>query len=268
MNQRTNSQQATTSNQIKYSILGCGWLGFPLAKSFISEGFLVKGSTRSQEKFPLFKEAGILPYQIDIDAAMYFSDFFDADVLLIMITSKSYEAYEGLVRKIEQAAIKRVLFVSSTSVYPRNNKTYTEEDETVDNLLAKVELLFTKNKNFKTTIIRFAGLYGGTRHPGNWFKGRKIPQPKGFVNMIHRQDCINIIKMIIKKDVFGEVFNACADHHPTREEYYKAARQSINKPAPEFEESATLVYKKISPAKLITRLNYQFIHPNLLVFNP
>jgi len=247
-----------------YSILGCGWLGFPLAESFIKDGIQVKGSTRSKEKFSVFQEAGISPYQINIDEQPNFSDFLDADVLLIMITSKLFEAYENLVTQIENSSVKKVIFISSTSVYPRGNKEYTEEDETVDNLLAKVEPLFTKNKNFTTTVIRFAGLYGGKRHPGNWFKDKKIPQPNGFVNMIHREDCIQIIKTIIEKDIFGETFNACANHHPTRKEYYIAARKALQKPAPEFEEPETLVYKKISPAKLIARLNYEFIHPNVL----
>ncbi len=32
------------------SILGCGWLGKPLAVSLLDEGFNVKGSTTSEEK--------------------------------------------------------------------------------------------------------------------------------------------------------------------------------------------------------------------------
>jgi len=265
MKQQTNNQQPITNNQT-YSILGCGWLGFPLAESCIADGIQIKGSTTSSEKITLFKEAGIIPYQINIDKKEDFSDFLNSDVLLIMITSKSYEAYENLVTQIEKSSVEKVIFISSTSVYPRGNKEYTEEDETIDNLLARVEQLFIQNKKFETTVIRFAGLYGGKRHPGNWFKDRKIPQPNGFVNMIHREDCIQIIKTIIKKDIFGEVFNACANHHPTRKEYYVQARKSLQKSAPEFEQPETLVYKKISPAKLIARLDYEFIHTDLLEF--
>ena len=29
----------------KIGVLGCGWLGFPLAKDLIKQGFKVKGST-------------------------------------------------------------------------------------------------------------------------------------------------------------------------------------------------------------------------------
>ena len=249
-----------------YSILGCGWLGLPLAKSCIAEGIAIKGSTTSQEKLVLLEQEGIIPYQISIDAETNFKDFLIADVVLIMITSKSFEAYERLVKALEESGIKKVIFISSTSVYPRHNKEYTEVDETIVNLLARVEQLFVKNHNFSTTIIRFAGLYGGKRHPGNWFANKKIPQPNGFVNMIHREDCIKIIKTIIEQDVFGETFNACANHHPRRKEYYINAKKALQKPAPEFEEGEELQYKKISPAKLIARLDYTFIHPDLLEF--
>ena len=247
-----------------YSILGCGWLGFPLAKSFVASGIKVKGSTRTVDKIKLLEAEKIQPYHINIDDDFEAGDFLNTDVLLIMITSKKLEAYQNLIQQIEKSPVRKVIFISSTSVYPRFNKEYTEEDETIDSLLVTVEDLLRKNTGFKTTIIRFAGLYGDKRQPGNWFKDRKIPQPKGFVNMIHREDCMAIITQIINDNIFGETFNACADHHPTREAYYIAAKKRLGMPAPVFEAPTELVYKKISPAKLIAKLNYTFIHDDLL----
>ena len=247
-----------------YSILGCGWLGLPLAKEFVSKGIDIKGSTRSEEKALLLKEENIVPYIINIDEVSSFGEFLNTDVLLIMITSKKLEGYLHLIKEIEKSAVKRVIFISSTSVYPRFNKEYIEEDETIDSLLVTVENLLRTNKNFKTTIIRFAGLYGDKRQPGNWFKDKTIPQPNGFVNMIHREDCMAIISKIIDEDIFGETFNACVNHHPTRKEYYIAAKKRLGMPAPVFENPASLVYKKVNPAKLIARLKYTFIHDDLL----
>ena len=45
----------------KISILGCGWLGFPLAKALLSKGLSVKGSTTSSEKLATLEKAGITP---------------------------------------------------------------------------------------------------------------------------------------------------------------------------------------------------------------
>ena len=49
------------------SIIGCGWLGLPLAKQLTEKGYVVKGSTTSVEKLSLLKNYGIEPYLISID---------------------------------------------------------------------------------------------------------------------------------------------------------------------------------------------------------
>jgi len=41
------------------AVLGCGWLGFPLAISLIEKGYLVKGSTTSESKLSDLKSKGI-----------------------------------------------------------------------------------------------------------------------------------------------------------------------------------------------------------------
>ena len=45
----------------KMAILGCGWLGLPLAKYFTSKGYIVKGSTTSIEKIEILKSFSIEP---------------------------------------------------------------------------------------------------------------------------------------------------------------------------------------------------------------
>mgnify|MGYP003615968040 CR=1 FL=1 len=41
---------------MKISILGCGWLGFPLAQKLIETGYEVKGSTTSESKLEALKK--------------------------------------------------------------------------------------------------------------------------------------------------------------------------------------------------------------------
>ena len=249
----------------KISILGCGWLGKPLAISLISKGFLVKGSTTSDEKLKVLSSDNIIPFLIDISQEEINKDFLNTEVLIIAITSKSEDDFKRLISNIEQSNIKKVIFISSTSVYPVLNKMMTEDDETDKHPLVTIENLFRKNTHFKTTIIRFSGLFGGERHPANWFQnGRKIPQPNGFVNMIHLKDCIAIIEEIIKQNCFGETFNACSNHHPTRKDFYENARKSKNFEPPIFEEDEVLSWKIISSEKLQKILNYQFLVDDLL----
>ncbi|MDY0781549.1 NAD(P)-binding domain-containing protein [Tenacibaculum sp. IB213877] len=252
-----------------YSILGCGWLGLPLAKHLLIKGAKVKGSTTSANKLDVLKKENIIPYLINIENIEedINVDFFKADVLIIMITSKNIEAFEQLMHQIEKSDIKKIIFISSTSVYDACNCEVTENYPTNNNPLATIENLFRKNNYFKTTILRFAGLIGGKRHPGNWFESKPIPQPEGFVNMIHRDDCIAIITKIIEKNMYDETFNACVNHHPTRREFYTNAKQALFKSVPVFKNEETLVYKIINTDKLINTLKYQFIHQDLLDFS-
>ncbi|RZJ28768.1 MAG: short-chain dehydrogenase, partial [Flavobacterium sp.] len=48
------------------SILGCGWLGLPLAKSLIQKGYSVKGSTTSENKVDVLQANNIDPFVISL----------------------------------------------------------------------------------------------------------------------------------------------------------------------------------------------------------
>ena len=247
------------------SILGSGWLGKSLAISLLEKGFTVKGSTTSEDKLDVLKLHSIEPYLVDIASFEEFDAFLKADILIVAITSKDIDGFKNLILQIENSSIQKVIFISSTSVYGRLNKVMTEEDAVLNTPLSEIEGLFRANSLFETTILRFAGLYGDERHPSNWFKnGRKIPQPNGFVNMIHKEDCIEIIHSIIDQNCWNETFNACSNHHPTRREFYTLAKLGANFEVPIFEENEVYQWKIISSKKVQEFLNYTFIHDNLL----
>lgn len=247
------------------SILGCGWLGKPLAISFLEAGFSVKGSVTSEHKVNALEVAGIDTHLVNISEFEEFDAFLNSDILVIAITSKDVDGFENLISQIQNSSIQKVIFISSTSVYGLLNKVITEDDAVLGTPLSEIESLFRENTFFETTIIRFSGLFGGERHPANWFKNdRKIPQPKGFVNMIHREDCIEIIHEVIAQNCWNTTFNACSNHHPTRREFYTIAKLSKGFGLPEFEENETFKWKIISSDKIQRVLNYTFIHDDLL----
>ena len=249
----------------RVSVLGCGWLGKPLSISLLDEGYSVKGSTTTEEKLELLEMNNITPYIVNISEFEEFDSFLNSDILIIAITSKDLDGFQNLISQIESSDVQKVIFISSTSVYGRLNKVMTEEAVVLKTPLTEIEDLFRQNNFFETTIIRFAGLFGDERHPSNWFKnGRKIPQPKGFVNMIHKEDCIEIIHTIIDQNCWGQTFNACSNHHPTRREFYTIAKLSNDFEVPEFEDNDVYEWKIISSKKLQDMLDYTFIHDDLL----
>jgi nucleoside-diphosphate-sugar epimerase len=250
------------------SILGSGWLGFPLAQQLISQGHSVKISTTSERRLPEFFPLKAEPFIINIDSLQdNIQNFLNSKILIINIPSKNIESFAKLLTDIEVSEVEEVIFVSSTSVYDYNNRTILESDgvESVSNTLFEIENLFRNSQKIKATILRFSGLLGYNRNPGRFFtKGSIVSNPDANVNFIHRDDCIEIITHIILQEVWNETFNCCADTHPTKREFYTQASKSIGLPAPSFDESSSNAFKIISNAKVKAHLNYTFLHPDLM----
>lgn len=246
--------------------MGCGWLGKHLAKELLAQGFSINGSTTSKNKLVELHSVGIIPYLIKLESLNpSISGFLEAEILIVNIPSKNVDSFRNLIPEIEKSSIKKVLFISSSSVYEPSEQIITEESVVNNSNLIQIESLFSSNSNFSTSIVRFSGLIGYNRQPGRFFaQGRQIRNPDGPVNMIHRDDCIAIIERIIALDIWNETFNACADLHPSRREFYSKAALEIGLQTPEFDENSTDGFKHISNQKLRTRLNYEFKYPDLL----
>jgi len=211
---------------------------------------------------------GAEPFIVDISKlSSSIQDFLQAHVLIICIPSKILVDFRSLLKEIEASKIEKVLFVSSTSVYEDKNKTLFESDgeESANSPLLAIENLFKSSTNIISTIVRFGGLIGYSRNPGKFFReGRLVRNSDSYVNLIHRDDCIGIISQIIEQQVWGEVFNCCADTHPTKREFYTQAAKAIGAPIPEFVQSDVKSFKIISNQKVKSFLNYEFLHPNLM----
>ena len=269
----------------KIAILGCGWLGLPLAKSLLSKGYKVKGSTTSESKLEVLKNVGISPFQIQLDAHQIIGNMEDflkeTNVLVIDIppglrreTSTSKEMtfvnkIKNLIPFIEKSEVQKVIFVSSTSVYGDifpiveiTEETKPNPDTESGKQLVIAETLLQSNPHFKTNVIRFGGLLGDDRHPIKFLAGRtNVENPDAPVNMIQREDCIGIIEEILKQvqhDNWGETFNAVAPQHPTRKAYYHKKAEIFNLPLPTFAEDSESKGKIISSKKVETILGYSF----------
>ena len=261
------------------SILGCGWLGIPLAKSLLEKGFSVNGSTTSLEKISAIESNGIQPFQIElseteikgeIDTFLKNSEILIIDIppkLRSVLSENFVKKIQNLIPFIEKVKIKKVIFISSTSVYSDASSTalrVTEstkpnpETESGKQLLA-TEILLQSNENFKTTVVRFGGLIGDDRHPIHFLAGRRnVENPEAAINLIHQKDCIGIIKAVIEQDCFGESFNAVAPFHPTRKEYYTQKAIELGLPLPEFVNSKIAFGKIILSEKVEKDLDYYF----------
>ena len=257
------------------SILGCGWLGFPLAKSLLKKGHKVKGSTTTPSKIEFLEKAGIQSFLISLGTKVEgkIDDFLeDSDILIVDIPpklrgdlSKSFVSkIEAVVPFIEKSTIKKIIFISSTSVYADDNSIVTEETQPLPETesgkqLVASEKLLHSNTHFQTTTIRFGGLIGEDRHPIHFLAGKSnIENPEAPVNLIHQEDCIKIIEEIIEKNFWNETYNAVNPFHPTRKDYYTEKAKKLDLEPPKFHNNQLSRGKKIDSTKLITHLRYDF----------
>jgi len=258
----------------KISILGCGWLGEYLASSLRSKGYEVKVSTGSEKRFKELKSRWENVFRIGVEHDKVSGDvvnFLASDVLIINITpnraEREKEQFASFLPFLESSSIQKVVFISSTAVYPMLNRIVGEDEgvELVGHPLYLTEQLFLQNSNFKTTVVRMAGLIGGDRHPGRFFqKTKRIKNSKAPVNLIHRDDCISVIEEIISQNVWGQIFNACADSHPTKEEFYIAAAESLEIAPPSCVLAQETSFKIIGNEKVKCYLNIEFKYPDLM----
>ncbi|MDQ3292324.1 MAG: SDR family oxidoreductase [Bacteroidota bacterium] len=268
--------------QNRVSILGCGWLGLPLAEKLVANGYQVYGSTTTSEKQELIRQKSIQPFLInlsDTSTEENLEKFLTTDFLVISFPPRLRAGGESLylpqIQKLftalEHSPVQEVLFISSTSVYRDVNGIVTEDNlEAIikESPLYQAEVLLQSSSSFKTYILRFGGLIGGNRHPGRFLAGKtEVPQPGAPVNLIHLDDCLEICTQIIENSLQqNEVFNAVADQHPSRKEFYTAAANNLGLTPPQFAGTNNPQNKIISNEKIKATLKYEFIHPDPMFF--
>jgi nucleoside-diphosphate-sugar epimerase len=265
-------------SQLKIAIIGCGWLGLPLAKKLIKENFIVNGSTTSKEKISVLKTEKIEPFLIDLNKNLdkeILNSFLDnINVLIINIPPKIRKEqtinYYSKIQKITSdnliKKINNIIFISSTSVYGSKQGKVSSQTIPLPDTVNGKEILKTEKliENKNNTIIRFGGLINETRNPLNYLKKKpEVLNPDAPINYIHLEDCIGIIFSVIKNNKWGEIFLGVAPFHPTKKNYFDNLCEKKRIKKLKFSSSKTLINKEINDEKIHKDLNYKFEFPNL-----
>ena len=261
------------------SVLGCGYVGLPVAKALIARGWRVRGSTTQEEKLRTLLRCGIEPYQLRLTPELTgrgIEDFFSSEVVFLNFPPGRRrqnvelflaQAMVSLINALRVGEVKRVVFASSTSVYAPGRVTESDVDlESVQvasgRALLNAESSLQQEGGFSTTVLRYGGLYGYERRPGRFLLGRKVTGGNRVVNLVHRDDAVNVAVRVIEQGVENEVFNVCADEHPTRRAFYTQAAKWLGYPPPEFADTDDTPNKVVLNDKLRLQLSYEFVHPD------
>jgi len=278
------------------SIIGLGWLGLPTGIELKKRGYKVSGSstrneiaTQIESKHSIPCSPLTLPLNKDLekqnktlnDTSSSISTektLFNADTYIITVPFKRnledpntyIEWLSSLIPHIKNDA--KVIFTSSTSIYPDRDSPWTEDSEMTPSskrakVLKKAEDLWLNN--FDATICRFGGLIGPHRNLERKLKEETLfDQPDTRLNLIHLNDCVSILCKIIETDTWGEILNCVASNPPTRRDYYTHIAHSLGLSAPKFKYERSSQNKKsgkiISNQKLLKLFPDIFTYPNIL----
>ncbi|QFU23293.1 SDR family oxidoreductase [Shewanella eurypsychrophilus] len=275
------------------SIVGCGWFGFPLAKHLVKLGYEVSGSKRQGEAANTLQVDGINGFSLDLDNQQFNEESVDIESLELL----DFEAKANLIvalhtdaivinippslRKHPDAYLKRlgflkslmddhlyqrVIFISTTGVYPATGESMTESDASPHSpsseILLQAESLFSKD--YPTSVLRFSGLIGPARHPGRFLAGKKdLSGPDAAVNLVHLDDCIGAVSCLLSSETISPVYNLCASGHPSRAEFYTQAAEHLSLEAPSF-GTEPQVEKIIDGSKITKELGFHYRHDSPL----
>lgn len=226
-------------------VVGCGWLGLPLAARYARDGHDVHGTTTRAARVDALREQGVTPHllragaQLDGDAAVLGG----ADRVVIAVPpSGTADGYPEAIARLAQAAADAggIVHCSSTGVYPdRSGHPVTREPDVAERPTPRAARLLAAEAAAQATsapvaILRLGGLWGYGRHPVRFLAGRERPGGDAPVNLIHRDDVIDAVRAVASEPFVEGVFSVVADPHPTRAAFYTAEAERLGLEPPRF----------------------------------
>ncbi|WP_186170847.1 NAD(P)H-binding protein [Vibrio chagasii] len=184
---------------------------------------------------------------------------------------KEYADYwQLLISACQKANIKKLIMVSSTTVYPTKPGILYEDDASLALALADSDQANSFSDNARImlqaeqsvidsdidyTILRFSGLIGPNRHPSRFASKLKQVSSQAPANMLHLDDAIGAVDFAISH-LHNEVANVTTPNTVSKAEFYAAALKSANsnEPLPPIVNDPD----KLISSKKILDLGYSF----------
>lgn len=267
-------------------VIGCGYVGEPLAAELARLGHEVFGLRRTAFQPP----PGVQALTGDVtnpEDVRKWPGPFDWMVNTVSSSKGGAEEYrrvfwQGSLNVIEAWAAsppKKYVHAGSTSVYAQNDGSLVKETsaaeppaETARVLLETEKALLeaVKTRNFPAVLLRIAGIYGPGR--GHLFleylrdEARMDGRGERLINMIHRDDVVGCVIAALKSGRAGEIYNAVDDEPAPQIHFFRWLSETLGKNMPPFgpaplERKRGVTSKRISNRKLKMELGYQFRYP-------
>ena len=247
-------------------VLGSGYTGRVLYRTGTWQGRTVYATSRN----PLNNLAGIpsehrLIFDLE-QPSTWLNIPVNADLIWCFPATplEQVQAFAGTLG----APPRRIVVLGSTSAYEVSDHSteylppWIDESAPVNLTKPRVQGEEFLRINWGATILRVAGIYGPGRNPLDWIRQGRVGPSRKYVNLIHVEDLAAICLAAVEKGTPGEVYNVSDGLPHTWNEICGTAQQRWGVAAAVAKEDHS-PGKRISNAKLRSKLDYRFQHPNL-----
>jgi nucleoside-diphosphate-sugar epimerase len=161
--------------------------------------------------------------------------------------------------------VPRIIFTSSSSVYGTGSGVMKESSVLQPESVAGKTLVELENwlhdlPGTSVDIVRLAGLVGPNRHPGRFLAGKTGLDNGGHaVNLVHLDDVVEAIVLLLQSPKGGRVYNLCASKHPSRDDFYPFVSKQLGLVAPTFvAEPERSAGKVVDGSKICNELGFEY----------
>lgn len=258
-------------------IIGCGWLGAALGAALVARGERVLGTTTSPARGDELRRLGIAPLVARFGAGGAVFEpgsarppdaFAAADVCVVAVPplpgDEAISQARAIAGVIGVARAAHVVQISTTSVYPNANVRVDEADAINHHRLTLVEQEF-RGLDRVVTVLRCAGLFGpGRLILPSILRASVDVDPEAPVNLVARSDVVRAILRVMEEPV-ADVFNVCADEHPSKEAFYREIARRTGLSVPPFRPSGE-AWKIVGNDAFKRRFGFEYSWPDPLAF--
>lgn len=264
-------------------IIGCGYLGQRVARAWREQGDDVWALTRSSDHAARFEQLGISPLLGDVLEPDSLKGLPEVDTVLHAVgydrsaPAGKREVYvTGLANVLQAlpAGCRRLIYISSTSVYGQSQGEWVDESSPCEPTseggricrdaehVARDAFCGTAG----VSVLRLSGIYGPGRLAARVESLRQqqpiAGHPEGWINLIHVDDARHLVQRCADISTPVETLLVCDDEPLRRRNYYACLTAALGLPEPVFtpDEGGELG-KRCSNRRLREDLGVELLYP-------
>jgi nucleoside-diphosphate-sugar epimerase len=229
---------------VRVLVVGCGYVGQPLAERLAEAGHDVFGLSRKPPEFG----GGIVPIACDItrrDELKGIPRAYDAVINTASSSKGGAEEYrsvyfEGTRNLLAHLQFQKYIWTSSTSVYAQSDGGIVTEESPAEPLAATSRILRETEevllKEGQGIVLRLSGIYGPDR--GHLFQQYLRDEARihgggaRWLNMIHREDAVGAIIAALETGHAGDVYNVTDNEPVTERDFFTWLAKQLKRELP------------------------------------